>query len=191
MTAWIVGGIHRSGTTMMMQALEAGGLIVARDDNPGPRHDHYELPPSAYRAGFPRQYEGHAIKVLGDDLLKLAPRIEQAVDGVIPSPHPDPYMVFFMIRNPDVCCQSWLQHSNGRTQHPAALTGNAKLYQTDILNAAQMRHDMRVFIMHYDDVVVRPEDAMQAIVEAEMVTLDFDPEAAAAVVRTPEAAGAA
>lgn len=78
-TTYIVSGYMRTGTSMMMKALEAGGLEAKYDPNRSnlnKRHGdefytpniggYYELNRKDYLTyGFPRGYEGKLIKVMG------------------------------------------------------------------------------------------------------------------------------
>lgn len=84
---YIVSGYMRSGTSMMMRALEAGGLEAVyskkRDENMNrrwgepdfiPNDSYYELEWADYMApDFPRAYEGKLIKVMRGHLIKIPP----------------------------------------------------------------------------------------------------------------------
>jgi len=75
---YIVSGLYRSGTSMMMQAMEAGGLSIvkneSRDKFSQNHSDQYYKPnplslyePSIrelHQIGFPKQHEGKAVKVV-------------------------------------------------------------------------------------------------------------------------------
>ena len=81
-TVWIVSGYMRCGTSMMMQALMAGGMDAAYSDKRAermnkkwgdadkvhgyqPNKEYYELDPMDYKAlDFPKQHEGKLIKCL-------------------------------------------------------------------------------------------------------------------------------
>lgn len=83
----IVTGYMRTGTSMMMRALEAGGLEVAKsaerdllakvnsDENyNGNPYGLYELTIDQMKEdNFPNQYEGKLIKVLGPQAFTLSP----------------------------------------------------------------------------------------------------------------------
>lgn len=65
---YVVTGIMRSGTSMMMQALEAGGLEAAYI----PRGGCYELATEdLYAPDFPHQFEGKLIKALDFVVLNM------------------------------------------------------------------------------------------------------------------------
>jgi len=87
MTILIVSGNMRSGTSMMMDALTAGGLNPchkkSRDNSLGKHagegyhpnpNGFYELEASDFKeVGFPRKFEGQLIKVLYGGLYKMVP----------------------------------------------------------------------------------------------------------------------
>jgi hypothetical protein len=78
MTIYIVSGIIRSGTSMMMAALEAGGLEVVRlperqTDQYNPSGI-YQLPQKELNTpDFPAHLDGKLIKVLHRQLSKVGP----------------------------------------------------------------------------------------------------------------------
>ena len=84
---YVITGFPRSGTSMMMQALQAGGMPIsyseARDRtvrgsrrdvwyDPNPTGLFEVEPPPTDDLEFPRQYEGYAIKVLWPGVLRMA-----------------------------------------------------------------------------------------------------------------------
>lgn len=84
---YIVSGYMRSGTSMMMQALESGGMRAVysaqRDERMNrrwgdpdykPNEHYYELEAEDYQdASFPSAYEGKLIKCLWGGMLRLRP----------------------------------------------------------------------------------------------------------------------
>lgn len=90
---YIVSGYMRCGTSMMMRALEAGGLEAVysakRDERMNakwgepdykPNECYYELDPEDYQdADFPSAYEGKLIKCLWGGMLRLRPVTEYRV----------------------------------------------------------------------------------------------------------------
>lgn len=87
MTLYVVSGFMRSGTSMMMQALEAGGLEAAysmrRDEEMNarwgdadykPNDNYYELDAEDYlRGDLSERYDGKLVKCLWGGTLRLAP----------------------------------------------------------------------------------------------------------------------
>jgi len=88
---YLVSGFMRSGTSMMMRALEAGGLVVAKDtarteamnarwgevDRPNaylPNDDYYELLAEPHlNPEFPAAFDGKLVKVMYGGVIKLPP----------------------------------------------------------------------------------------------------------------------
>ncbi len=118
-TLYVVSGFMRTGTSMMMKALEAGGLKTAyvqernnlveafKDDyyNPNP-NGLYELSRTEYRKlGFPRDYKGKLIKALHTSV----PNMAVMEDGI---------RVVFMRRDQEEIRQSYLAFFNASIQHP-------------------------------------------------------------------------
>ena len=106
---YVVSGYMRTGTSMMMKALEAGGLEAAfnpvREEmnavygdehykpNPG---GFYELQRKEYsQEGFPRMYDGKLLKCLWGAVKRI---IDQADIN---------YKIIFMLRNPEEIRQSF------------------------------------------------------------------------------------
>ena len=90
---YLVTGMMRSGTSAMMQALEAGGLPVVKSDerrrlnerSGTPGHlanpvDLYEPAESeTQQLGWPRQHDGYALKVVAPLVPRLAVHLYRAV----------------------------------------------------------------------------------------------------------------
>ena len=103
---YIVSGFMRSGTSMMMQSLEAGGMEVVKSvqrDEFGQKYSDKEYkvnPKGLYelqvqemrRRGFPLMYNGKVLKVLDDSVRLLS--VAQ-------------YKVVFMRRHPEEIRQSY------------------------------------------------------------------------------------
>ena len=66
----VVTGLPRSGTSLMMQMLAAGGLPVLRDDA-GPYRERYEYTPAMGSGDWLDCDKGHAVKVVEDWLRYL------------------------------------------------------------------------------------------------------------------------
>ena len=85
-TLYVVSGFMRTGTSMMMRALEAGGMNAAYRISREKMREHYadefydpnigglyELERKDYQSFyFPRQFEGKLIKALNNFLIYLA-----------------------------------------------------------------------------------------------------------------------
>jgi hypothetical protein len=179
-TTYIVCGHMRTGTSMMMRALIAGGLTAAYDrqrddalsaagdDDYRPnRSGFFELHPIEYRReGFPRRHFGKLIKVLG-----------YAVGRMVVGN----YRVIFMRRNPEEIRQSF--EAFFRTdQHPPSVDRyDAWCY--DILGILHNRRDVEsVEVVNYRSVVSAPSHLFRGLLvrgwpidyEAAAATIDPD-----------------
>ena len=152
-TTYIVSGYMRTGTSMMMQALEAGGLKTAfnpirnkmnkqhgdKDYKPNPG-GFYELSRKEYsQYGFPRMYQGKLIKCLWGGLWKF---------------FPGDYLIVFMRRDPEEIRQSYEAFFD---QPPPPSFKNFKDITKDTLEYIKVRKDMQVLEINYRDVIDNPK----------------------------------
>ena len=206
MPTYIVGGSQRTGTSMMMQALMAGGLEADYDPNRDRMNDQhgdehykpnaggfYELRREKYQAiGFPRAHEGKLIKVLNEGILKIAPRDPA-----------DPYRIVFMRRDPEEMRQSWQAFFGPNSTHPVlrGTMGDVDDWCTmqpatkrdlraiewacveqrmnDIVGTLRNRVDCDVQELWYREVVMEPALVFDMLAEAGW---PIDPEKATAVI---------
>lgn len=175
---YIVSGFMRSGTSMMMRALEAGGLEACykasrdeliekhSDEHYAPNPALYELERSDYRdPTFPDKYEGKLIKCLAPGMFRLKARQEPK----------DAYQIVFMRRDPEEIRQSF-QAFFGRDNAGVENSHETVERAHDIL---AMRRDVRLLMFWYRDVVSAPLDAFQRL---RLSGWPIDPNKAAAVV---------
>ena len=156
---YIVTGFMRSGTSMLMQACEAGGLPVARDlirdeknrlasdahYQPNP-HGLYEVLPTRFREpGFSRQYDAHALKLLAPDLGYL---VEHQ------------YRVAWMHRNAEEIRQSY-EAAFGYTYLTCAIIDHVTATGLDLLRNRPDVHD--ICELSYSDVVANPLSAIKQL----------------------------
>ena len=175
-TIYIISGFMRSGTSMMMRALEAGGLTavfnpnrdrmkeVYGDDKYVPNPAFYELSRSEYlRYGFPRGYEGKLIKCLWGGLPKLV------VVG--------DYRVVFMLRDPEEIRQSYEAFFDAEA--PMEVLNNYRQVMQDSIGLLNNRKDTAVEVFQYRQVVKAPLPHFERLAQAGW---PIDPVRAAAVV---------
>lgn len=159
-TIYIVSGFMRTGTSMMMKSLTAGGLTSAynpvRDElnkiygdrhyqpNPG---GFYELTKDDYFSeDFPKKYEGKLVKLLGRGLIKL-PTWE--------------YKIVFMLRPCEEIRQSYEAFFS--CPAPRMLIVYKQIMQK-IIKQAKARKDIDIITLSYPDVVANPESAFKRLV---------------------------
>lgn len=152
MTIYFVSGFMRTGTSMMMKALEAGGLDVLYNpdrDKMNTRYGDeyyqpneggfYELNRRQYQQpGFPRMHEGKLIKALWGGITRVV-----AGD----------YKVVFMRRDYEEIRQSY-QAFFGNPIHLNAEEYRARM--DDTIGMLKVRRDVGLSIFQYRDVLDHP-----------------------------------
>jgi hypothetical protein len=168
---YLVVGHMRSGTSMMMSCLEAGGLPVVRSEsrdrlNAAHSDQHYRPNPTSLyepdeRAmrvpGWPRQHDGHALKVVAPLLGRLAAH---------------EYRVVFMRRDSEEIRQSYEGAFGGRVTAQQIETVIAEALRT--LNNRRDVHE--IIELQYGDVIDDP------VLSLASLGWPIDVQAAAAVV---------
>lgn len=155
---YIVTGLPRSGTSMMMQCLESGGMAVVRSDkrdavlrnnsdavyrmNPVSLYE----PTGMMSPAFPREHKGKAVKIVVPVVRRIA-----AYQGG--------YRVVMMRRDPEEIRQSM----------EAAFEGHATVAQleaeaVEARDVLRQRRDVRNLIeLQYDDVLANPASALASL----------------------------
>lgn len=170
-TVYIVSGFPRSGTSMMMESLEAGGLTAAYSERkhqqvndrwgdesyrPQPGEGIYELEAADYQThDFPLAYKGRLIKALFGAMLGL--RGDLGLD----------YKIVFMKRDPEEIRQSYLAFFSqdlGSARVPLA----QRLREYDatvarITGILEQRRDVNLTVLDYETVVEAPQVAFEAL----------------------------
>lgn len=177
----VISGWVRSGTSMLMQALEAGGMRARYRTVPGWRDEDptdlglRELPiDEMRRADFPRGYEGCLIKWLGHGPETLKPELGIEVRSV------------FMMRDPEEIRDSWMRRFGSR--HPERREAYEHAFDPALIAAqraaaykAQQDHPMiAVASFWYEEVRKFPLVSLGEI--AEFYGYPLDLEAAAATI---------
>ncbi len=174
----IVSGLPRSGTSMMMQMLQAGGLPaftdakrVADSDNPRGYLEHEKATQLARDGSWIADARGHAVKIVAQLLLYL--------------PQGERYRVILMDRDirEVVGSQAAMLDRLGRSG--GDLSASRMMNSLDTQLAQVERHlarrdDIDVCIVSYDDALADPAGTADRIVE--FLGVDLDREAMAAAV---------
>lgn len=176
-TLYVVSGFMRTGTSMMMRALEAGGLEAKYaqsrdimknrfadahyDPNVGGL---YELAPHEYREwGFPRRHAGTLIKALTMGIPKMAMM-------------PDGIRAVLMRRDTEEIRQSYLAFFNKRLANVDHLDRNME----DIIERIENRKDvLSLDVFWYRELLKNPLSYFEILASAGW---PIDPVAAAATV---------
>ena len=191
-TTYIVSGHPRSGTSMMMKSLIAGGLKGAYRDRvsnmdpnnpddgprPYPKTFEYEANPGGfYELGagsgkfpeFPNKFIGKVIKVIYRGLPML---------------YPAKYKVVYMLRDPDEIALSMSRIRDGKRpmrprRHGWSRPADYFALMKHFILVATNRSDMEVLQVWYGDVLEDPVKAFERIKE---FGIPIDPEKAAEIV---------
>ncbi len=145
---YIVSGMPRSGTSMMMRALHAGGIPV-----PEITHDseHMELPRTVLDCGIDGFYDNKLVKVFGN-------RIDVLRDLAT-------YRVIYMLRDPEHILESYWRkwpHGAPGVDFPKTVKPLQTL-QTDALAAWMKRPNVDLLPLDYAAVIEDPDIFMEGI----------------------------
>lgn len=162
-TTYIVSGYMRTGTSMMMKALEAGGLEPVYNKNRDKMNERfgdeyyepneggfYELEVRDYREfDFPKKFEGKLIKCLWGGLMKM-------IVGK--------YKIAFMMRDPEEIRQSYEGFFN---QSPPSSFKNYKEQMKNSIEMMRNRKDVEITVLNYRDVIENPEKEFMKLKDAD------------------------
>lgn len=163
---YIVSGYMRTGTSMMMKALEQGGMETAWDKrriNPGANRDGmYELSEDEiYSPGFPTQYESKVIKLLSTKVRILKP---------------GKYLIVFMRRNATEVLKSY---AKAFKEKPPLIEKSVDEDAEDAIAWLSQKGGVHLTVLDYCDVLDAPLATFTALAGAGW---PIDPQKAAKVV---------
>jgi len=155
---YIVSGIERSGTSMMMQILRAGGLPTSFDDlrkadesNP---KGYYELEGGKIinkimDGTFPiDEYKGKFIKITAFGLMYL------------PQGH---YKVIYMERNLEEVLDSMEKMAKINDEDREETKESFKKLNEKVKKSIQSREDVDVLFVNYNEILVSPEENIKRV----------------------------
>ena len=160
----LVSGLPRSGTSLMMQMLEAGGVGVVTDGEKAADEDN----PKGYLEWEPLKRIARQPQLLDDDAL--AGKAIKAVSALIQSmPTKHQYKVLYMIRPIDevVASQSLMMEHRGMKGADVErdeLARGLESHRTDILKWLQKAPHMDCIAVDYPALVSEPENVLPCIV---------------------------
>ncbi|MEC8796507.1 MAG: sulfotransferase family protein, partial [Pseudomonadota bacterium] len=174
----IVSGLPRSGTSMMMRMLEAGGISPVVD---GERKANADNP-----MGY---YEFEPVKALKEDSSWVADSTGQAVKViyklVYDLPNNVPYRIVFMQRDIEevLSSQEKMMRRDGLDPDTIGRDLLYNLFQTDVMDFrrwAEVQGNIQIMYADYRRMVDEPEEMSRHI--AEFLGQDLDIPAMASVV---------
>ena len=159
----VVSGLPRSGTSMMMRILEAGGIAAVQDrrrsanaDNPLGYYEYDPVKALATDKSWLPDARGSAVKIIYKLVYELPPGI--------------PYRILFMQRDiaEVVRSQEKMLERDGLDPGRAQRNIIADLFQSEIVafrNWVGTQRDMTMHVVDYADVVTAPQAQMLQIAE--------------------------
>ena len=174
----IVSGLPRSGTSMMMRMLEAGGVPPVVD---GERKANADNP-----MGY---YEFEPVKALKEDSSWVADSTGQAVKViyklVYDLPNNVPYRIVFMQRDIEevLSSQEKMMRRDGLDPDTIGRDLLFNLFQTDVMDFrrwAEVQGNIQIMYADYRRMIDEPEEMSRHI--AEFLGQDLDIQAMASVV---------
>ena len=174
----IVSGLPRSGTSMMMQMLHAGGISPFTDairtadaDNPKGYYEHEAVKALIRDQRFLEEVDGEAVKVIANLLFHLPDRYR--------------YRIIFMERDLDevLRSQQTMLARQGKTTSdtiPLTLLENFNTTIKKIKNSLGKKANIELFFVSYTDVLTNP--TKQATALAQFIGKDLAIQKMAAVV---------
>lgn len=174
----VVSGLPRSGTSMMMRMLEAGGVPPVVD---GERKANADNP-----MGY---YEFEPVKALKEDSSWVADSTGQAVKViyklVYDLPNNVPYRIVFMQRDIEevLSSQEKMMRRDGLDPDTIGRDLLYNLFQTDVMDFrrwAEVQGNIQIMYADYRRMVDEPEEMSRHI--AEFLGQDLDIQAMASVV---------
>lgn len=172
---YVVSGLPRSGTSLAMQMLDAGGLPVLSDglriadlDNPRGYYEWERIKDLAREPRILAQAEGRAVKVISSLLFAL--------------PQDYDYRLIFMLRPLDEVLASQAvmlrnRGTEGPKLVPAALEAVLEAHLAEVNAWLQSRPDLAVLKVNFHDVLADPRGWAESL--ARFVGLPLDVEAMA------------
>jgi hypothetical protein len=166
----IVSGLPRSGTSLMMQMLDRGGVEVVTDhlrsaDTDNPR-GYYEFEPVKKikrDASWLPSTRGKAVKMVSQLLYDLPPD--------------ETYRILFMERNLDevLRSQEMMLERLGRTPHPRDSMKRAFALHLERLHEWLVRQgNLAVLRVSYNDLLERPREQAERVVRFLGGTMDVE-----------------
>ena len=175
----VVSGLPRSGTSMMMKMLEAGGIPPLQDnirtadeDNPKGYYEFERVKKLPYDTAWMPEAVGKAVKIIALLLTKLPLKGYR-------------YKVLFMRRDIEEIMKSQKQMLIRRGESPDKISDEEMIttynrHLSEVLSFMEANSCFTVFFVNYNDLMRDPEDWVPRI--AAFLGKEMDVEAMKAVV---------
>ncbi|MFQ5640684.1 MAG: sulfotransferase domain-containing protein [bacterium] len=160
-TITIVSGLPRSGTSMMMKLLEAGGMEILTDnlrtadkDNPKGYYELEVVKELQNNKAWLKDAQGKVVKVISQLLKELLPNYT--------------YKIIFMRRNMQEILASQKQMLIRRGEPTDTISDEriAKMFQMHLVQVQtwlEKQSNMDVLFIHYNKILKKPSDYLEEI----------------------------
>lgn len=174
-TIYMVSGLQRTGTAMMMQALEAGGMDVLYDlskDTSDGRDKLKEYEGEPYHLNPRGFYELEKKNWKYDEWTEIL--ADKVTKNLLPSTMTLPplldmdYKIIMMFRDPDEIEESWVVSKIDPTEFYAAGLSMRyyDLFMADTIEFLEKERDAQVISVHFADVIANPRKELRRIKKA-------------------------
>ena len=168
-TIAIVSGLPRSGTSLMMQMLDSGGMEVVTDnirtadeDNPKGYYEFEKVKKIKEDPAWLNDMRGKAFKMVSMLLYDL--------------PADEKYKVIFMKRNMDEILSSQNKMLERLGQNPNPNDGMGELFAKHLdktFKWLNMQNNFKVLYVSYNDLIQNPLMAIEIVIEFLGIKLDM------------------
>ncbi len=174
-TVYIVSGLQRTGTSMIMRALEFGGMNVLYDptrDTLGDRAEAKDYRGEDYYLNPHGFYEGTEDVWVDEDWLEtVADRpTKNLIPGVmVVAPPPDvDFKIIMMFRDPDEIEESWVVSHIDPTEFMTVRLDMRyyELFMADAIEFLVEERGAQVLSVHFADVIDNPRKELRKIKRA-------------------------
>jgi len=177
-TIYVVSGLPRSGTSLMMQMLEAGGMLLFTDqkrtpdvNNPNGYFEHEAVKRITRDTSWMIDARDKVVKIIADLLVFLPLEFE--------------YNIIFMLRDLDeiIDSQNKMLLLSGKTLGRLKRNQLKEAFQQTIDRVriwAGTRNNIRIFYQKYEDLIHAPHQNVKRI--ADFMDRTIDQSAAAGVI---------
>lgn len=174
-TVYVVSGLQRTGTSMIMRALEFGGMSVLYDptkDTLGNRAEARDYKGEDYYLNPHGFYEGTETVWEDEDWLETV--VDRPTKNLIPgvmmvAPPPDvDFKIIMMFRDPDEIEESWVVSNIDPTEFLTVRLDMRyyELFMADAIEFLEQERDAQVISVHFADVIANPRKELRRIKKA-------------------------
>ncbi len=170
-TIYIVSGIPRSGTSMMMKMLKEGGLEVFHTT---PDEGNEFNPDGYFETSYLRKihiYDGWLENAYGKGLKVFAPKLEELPKNNF---GPVNYKIIFMERDPVASAKSYARMRGTTAPPDQEIIEKYAATRENVTNLIDKRNNMEILYVNYTDMLENSEPKCQEVKDFLGVNLDIN-----------------